>query len=48
MWYLLGHEFLNVVCVQVGVILLLLGRIVNWQELQHSKKTAIVIHRETG
>ena len=35
--YLLGHEFLNIVCVQVGVILLLQGRLVNWQELQHNK-----------
>lgn len=42
--YSLCHEFLNIVCVQVGVVLLLLGRVVNWQELQHKKQTAVVLH----
>lgn len=35
---LLGHEFLNVVGVQVGVQLLLLRWVVNWKELQPQKK----------
>lgn len=31
--FLLGHQFLNVVCIETGVILLLQGGVVNWQEL---------------
>lgn len=35
---LLGHEFLNIVRIQAWVILFLLGRVVNWQELQHNQE----------
>lgn len=33
-----GHEFLNIVRIQARVILFLLGRVVNWQELQHNQE----------
>lgn len=36
--FLLGHEFLYIISVQVGVILLFLGGVVNWQELSDNKK----------
>lgn len=34
-----GHQFLNFVCIEAGVILLLQGGVVNWQELLFKLKT---------